>query len=225
MNESSTAKRRRSLPTLFAIACIVATAVTTPAHADGWRSPEQVLGLELSAGIYAPTSERVERQYGTGFSGRATLHASLRPGGQTWFAWSLGYRRTTGQIVETPDTFEVDDAEVNMVPMTVGAYFDLIHRHHANEDRYPLAFHAGAGLEFLWVDWSIPEAVPADNVEDQIVLGPYIELLPTLDMNKFRITFRSRISLLGNAGYDSIALDDVNFSGLQLELGLIRRLN
>ena len=75
------------------------------------------------------------------------------------------------------------------------------------------------------MNWSLPEALPVDDVEDQIVFGPYLELLPTLDMSNFRLTFRSRLSLSGNAGYESTTLDDTNFSGLQLELGLMRRIN
>ena len=170
--------------------------------------------IELGGGVFTPFESDHRDVYGAapvfaaGFSSRLGDR-------DTWFFVDVGYTRSSGQELTSDPTFELGDAEYQVVPVNLGVRTDVV-----KTPGHPVKLYLGAAWQTVFTRWEDP-LLGSDRTP---TFGVMFEVRPEFVVSdRWDVWVRQRISFQAGADYPSNL--ELNYSGSLLEAGFGWRLN
>jgi hypothetical protein len=175
-------------------------------------SPAQsALLIDMGGGLHVPFEGEQRDDYGTAPS--VSLGAALALGGQrTWAFLDVGYTWDSGEEFTPDPTFDAEDTEYGLVPITLGVRTDFM--------KPGLSDHVGIFGGLAWQTVLTRWEFPFGRHESTPTVGVLFELRPEVKLaSRWRVWLRQRVSLLGSSDYGNIVRGR-NVSGSTIHAGL-----
>ncbi|MCI0637187.1 MAG: hypothetical protein L0206_25220 [Actinobacteria bacterium] len=168
------------------------------------------LAVDLGGGVLVPFDDEQRDTYGT--APVLTLGVAAGLGGErTWAFLDVGFVPDSGGEFSPDPTFENDEAETRLVPITLGVRTDFVPP--TLESR--ASCYGGIAWQTILTRWESPFG----DAESTPTFGLVFELRPEVRVaSRYSVWLRQRVAFLGNAEYDLAR--DLNYSSSTLEAGL-----
>lgn len=198
---------RPSAPFLIVLTSFVPVLLAVPANAP-LAAPDHAVLVSFGPTTFLDTELR--EAMGTGVAAELGYAGRLRAGRDLWLDVTIAYQRAAGPTFREDPTFELDDSELQVIPVGLGI------RELTGVDREaPLRLYLGVGALWAWARWD-PPLSPAASAS---TFGGYVEIRPELCVgSRTDLWLRQRIHIMADTGLDGWT--EVNPSALAFTGGV-----